>query len=120
MADQPDREPPSFGEIRDALMPPGTDKDALWAALRNAQRAGGHVPGRAAPDISGDPGFLRKLVGGSSGPPPGARTPDYDGPSVSGIAAHEMLTDLLAAGCTEDQATSIVAKVIAEYGRDQR
>ena len=44
---------PTFDELRDAMMPPGTDKDALWAALKGAHRTGGHVPGRPAPDISG-------------------------------------------------------------------
>lgn len=44
---------PAFGEIRDALTPPpGAGKDDLWAALKNAQVTGGHVPGRPAPDIS--------------------------------------------------------------------
>ena len=46
---------PTFDELRDAMMPPGTDKDALWAALKGAHRTGGHVPGQPAPDISGTP-----------------------------------------------------------------
>jgi len=44
--------PLSFGEVRDAMMPPGADKDALWAALKQAHRTGGYVPGSRAPDIS--------------------------------------------------------------------
>lgn len=56
---------PTFDEIKDAMMPPGTDKDALWAALKGAHRTGGHVPGRPAPDISGtpSPGLLDALRG---------------------------------------------------------
>ena len=44
---------PTFDQLRDALMPPGTDREALWAALKAAHRTGGYVPGRQAPDISG-------------------------------------------------------------------
>ena len=40
---------PTFDELKNALMPPGADKDALWAALKGAHRTGGHVPGRPAP-----------------------------------------------------------------------
>ena len=56
---------PAFDELRDAMMPPGTDKEALWAALKNAHRTGGHVPGRPAPDISGtvSPQLLNMLRG---------------------------------------------------------
>ena len=39
---------PTFDEIKDAMMPPGTDKDALWEALKGAHRTGGHVPGQQA------------------------------------------------------------------------
>ena len=43
---------PTFEQLRDAMMPPGTDKEALWAALKGAHRTGGYVPGQQAPDIS--------------------------------------------------------------------
>ena len=46
-------EPLSFDEVFDAVTPPGTDKAALLAALKAAQRTGGQLPGNRAPDISG-------------------------------------------------------------------
>ena len=46
-------EPVTFDELKDHLMPPGAPKDALWAALKAAQRTGGQLPGNRAPDISG-------------------------------------------------------------------
>ena len=45
--------PVTFGEVFDAVTPPGTDKNALLAALKAAQVTGGKLPGRTAPDISG-------------------------------------------------------------------
>jgi hypothetical protein len=64
----PDQDKPSFDEVRDAMMPPGTDKTALLKALREAQLTGGHVPGRVAPDTSAEPSpgalaMLGKLFG---------------------------------------------------------
>jgi hypothetical protein len=46
-------EPLSFGEVFDAVTPPGANKAALLAALKAAQRTGGQLPGSRAPDISG-------------------------------------------------------------------
>jgi hypothetical protein len=61
--DEPGPDPPSFGEVRDALTPPGTGKGALWDALKAAQRTGGHIPGAVAPDVSAEPpaGLLEAL-----------------------------------------------------------
>lgn len=69
MPDDQNEEPLTFGELRDALMPPGADKEALWAALKASEvkgpakdqllgkiaefhQTGGHRPGVTAPDVS--------------------------------------------------------------------
>ena len=46
-------DPLTLGEVFDAVTPQGTDKKALLDALKAAQRTGGQIPGRTAPDISG-------------------------------------------------------------------
>jgi len=140
---------PSFDELRDAMMPPGADKDALWSALKGAHQTGGHVPGRPAPDISGtlDPAVAKVLgVPEAGGRPfrllpcmvcrtfhessePCAEVPSAGHGSASpadpfppgaapAAALHEMFTDFLAAGFTEDQATAILGKMLAAYGRE--
>lgn len=48
-------EPVTFSEVRDALMPPGANREALWSALKNAQRTGLFHRGATAPDISMGP-----------------------------------------------------------------
>jgi hypothetical protein len=135
---------PTFGELRDAMMPPGADKEALWSALKGAQQTGGFAPGGVVPDISmspggnGRPGLGGQGGGGSSfrllpcmacrtfhepGEPcakvPPASPPDPFPPGAAPAAAlHEMFTDFLAAGFTEDQATAILGKMLAAYGRE--
>ena len=79
MADD-DEGRPTFAEVVDAIMPPGTDKGAVWAALKGSRmtgsdadsfatkmavfhQTGGHYPGREAPDIAMGPAEVFKAVG---------------------------------------------------------
>lgn len=110
---------PTFSELRDAMMPPGTDKDALWAALKGAHQTGGHVPGRQAPDISGtlNPA-VAKMLGIPPGTPAAPPADPFPPGAAPAAALHEMFTDFLAAGFTEEQATAILGKMLAAYGRE--
>ena len=111
---------PSFDEIKDAMMPPGTDKDALWEALKGAHRTGGHVPGQQAPDISGTlpPDLARHLMGihdavpAYPGPPP---DPFTKGSEAAGAFA-EMYEDLLGAGVPLASVERILGAMLAVYG----
>lgn len=133
---------PSFGELRDALMPPGTDKNALWSALKNAQVTGGHMPGRTAPDISMGPVVTdlsgkgvhpvvaKALAGGASsleevagalaasqqerisGPPADPLSPG----TVAGIGLAEMYNDMLAGGIPLASVERILGAMLAAYG----
>jgi hypothetical protein len=55
-------EPLTYDEVFDAVTPPGTDKAALLASLKAAQRTGGTLPGRTAPDISGPASAVPDVV----------------------------------------------------------
>lgn len=125
---------PSFDQIRDALMPPGTDKDALWAALKGAHRTGGHVPGRPAPDISfgPSPGLLDALKGAGTyitrcticGRDHDYRvtcadlsTPDpFTKGSVAAAGLAEMYEDLVASGIPVGSVERILGAMLAAYG----
>jgi hypothetical protein len=125
---------PTFEQIKDAMMPPGTDKDALWAALKGAHRTGGHVPGQPAPDISfqlGDPPGTtgRGGAGGNGGwtpfPPatgPGGGTgisppPDpFTKGSEAAAGLAEMFEDLLASGIPLASVERILGAMLATYG----
>ena len=121
---------PTFDEIKDAMMPPGTDKDALWAALKGAHRTGGHVPGRAAPDISfgggggsadypGPPGATvgpgcYVPLGGPGGP--SAPADPFTKGSMASAALAEMYEDCLAAGIPLASVERILGAMLATYG----
>jgi hypothetical protein len=134
---------PTFDELRGAMMPPGADKEALWSALKDAHQTGGFAPGGAVPDISSSPppGYERLLHMFRTGhltdadrpriereiaadeyrhfAASGPAVPDPFPPGAAPAAAlHEMFTDFLAAGFTEDQATAILGKMLAAYGRE--
>jgi hypothetical protein len=104
---------PSFDEIKDAMMPPGTDKDALWAALKGAQRTGGHMPGRAAPDVSfaGTPGWMPfpPAVGSAPADP-------FTKGSEAAAGLAEMYEDLLASGIPLASVERILGAMLATYG----
>ena len=104
---------PTFDEIKDAMMPPGTDKDALWAALKGAHRTGGHVPGRPAPDISfgGMPGWTPFPPAVGSAP----ADPFTKGSEAAGAFA-EMYEDLLGAGVPLASVERILGAMLATYG----
>lgn len=127
----PDDSKPTFSEIRDAMMPPGTDKDALWSALKGAHRTGGHVPGRPAPDISFGgplsdlPATVRQLI--STGhitkdqlPQLAAELGDPVDPFTKGSEAAaglaEMYEDLLASGIPLASVERILGAMLATYG----
>lgn len=123
---------PTFSELRDALMPPGTDREALWAALKSAHQTGGHVPGHEVPDISDPvtPGLqeladtiyrqeMRRCELHARADHPELFPPDpFSQGAPAAAALHEMFTDFLGAGFTEEQATSILGKMLAAYGKD--
>lgn len=122
-----DGEKPTFSELRDALMPPGTDREALWRAIKSAHSTGGHVPGMRAPDISNamDAAAYRAIMGVSepASPPPGRASASMPADPFSqgapaAAALHEMFTDFISAGFTEEQATSVLGKMLAAYGRE--
>ena len=104
---------PTFDEIKDAMMPPGADKDALWAALKGAHRTGGHVPGRPAPDVSfaGTPGW-------TPFPPPVGSAPadPFTKGSEASAALAEMYEDLLGAGIPLASVERILGTMLAVYG----
>lgn len=137
----PDDAKPSFDQIRDALIPPGTDKEALWAALRNAQQTGGHVPGRPAPDISVAPTVAEAMKRGTyiarcticgrdhdyrlrcadlSIPWSGRATPPPADPftkgSVAAAGLAEMFEDLVASGIPVGSVERILGAMLATYG----
>jgi len=104
---------PTFDELRDAMMPPGTDKEALWKALKGAHRTGGYVPGRAAPDVSfgGTPGWMPFPPAVGSAPP----DPFTKGSEAAGALA-EMYEDLLGAGIPLSSVENILGVMLATYG----
>lgn len=104
---------PTFDQIKDALMPPGTDNDALWAALKNAQRTGGHVPGQPAPDIS-----FGTRPGWTPFPPAvGSEPPDpFTKGSVAAAGLAEMYEDLVASGIPLASVERILGAMLATYG----
>ena len=122
---------PTFDELKDALMPPGADSDALWAALKGAHRAGGYVPGRPAPDISFGAGEYApessgllppRSVGtgypfriGPSEPPLTPPDPFTKGSEAAGAFA-EMYEDLLGAGVPLASVERILGAMLAVYG----
>ncbi len=118
---------PTFDEIKDAMMPPGADRDALWAALKGAHRTGGHVPGRPAPDISfggvgGGAGgpyapYVPPNFVGTPIPPAGSAPPDpFTKGSMASAALAEMYEDLLGSGIPLASVERILGTMLAVYG----
>jgi hypothetical protein len=108
---------PTFDELRDAMMPPGTDREALWAALKGAHRTGGYVPGQPAPDISfgggggGTPGWtpFPPAVGSAPADP-------FTKGSEAAAGLAEMYEDLLASGIPLASVERILGAMLATYG----
>lgn len=145
-----DGEPVTFDELVDAMTPrlrPGASKEDLLASLRNATRTGGHVPGAAVPDISMGPvvtdlsgtgvrpeimkaiagaGSLEDvaeaLTGNAARRAAGLPAPPdpFSAGALPAAGLHEMFLDFLGAGFTEDQATSILGKMLAAYGHTEQ
>ena len=112
---------PTFDEIKDALMPPGTDREALWAALKGAHRTGGYVPGTQAPDISfGGRGFGDH--GGTPGwtpfPPAVGSAPadPFTKGSEAAAGLAEMYEDMVASGIPVSSVERILGAMLATYG----
>ena len=103
---------PTFDQLRDALMPPGTDREALWAALKGAHRTGGYVPGQQAPDISmGRPGWT------PFPPAVGSEPPDpFTRGSEASAALAEMFGDMVDAGIPVASVERILGAMLATYG----
>ena len=103
---------PTFEQLRDAMMPPGTDKEAQWAALQGAHRTGGYVPGQQAPDISmGRPGWT------PFPPPVGSEPPDpFTKGSEAAAGLAEMYEDMLASGIPLASVERILGAMLAVYG----
>lgn len=108
-----DNDKPTFGELRDALMPPGSDKEALWAALKQAHRTGGLLPGRTAPDISAPPSdvplAVRKALPSQSAMP----ADPFGQADSAGIALGEMYQSMLAGGIPLDSVERIIGHMLA-------
>ena len=141
---EPDREPPSFAEARDALAPDATGKNNLWAALKNTQATGGHIPGRTAPDVSMAGGSeavetLRDLLGRQTGwpvPPPaitphpappaghlagiGDITDPFGHDTAPAIALAELYDDMLGAGIPLASVERILGAALAAMGKDEK
>jgi hypothetical protein len=134
---------PSFSELRDAMMPSGTNRGALWDALKNAQATGGHVPGQVAPDISMPGGVptldaIRAITGGVIPPelsaahdrPPAGVTPgrhDFFLPAdpfghdtAPAIALAELYNDMLGAGIPLASVERILGAALAAMGKDEK
>ena len=115
---------PTFEQIRDAMMQPFADRDALWAALKGAHRTGGHVPGRPAPDISlgGPAPHVPPGPGGTPGwtpfpPAVGSAPPDpFTKGSMASAALAEMYEDLLGSGIPLASVERILGAMLAVYG----
>ena len=104
MADDDDGRP-SFADVVKAVTPPGTSWDEFKAAMRQQHQTGGHQPGSTAPDIS--------MSAPGPADPFAAMTPG----AVAATAMHETFTDFLAGGFTENQALTIIARMLAaRYG----
>lgn len=104
-----DDDPVSFSELRDHLMPPGSDKQALWDALKQAHRTGGFTPGRAAPDISLGappvPGTARKAL---TPPHPAMPEDPFTGTDPATIAVADTWHGLVRQNVPPDHADRIV------------
>ena len=120
---------PTFEQLRDAMMPPGTDKEALWAALKGAHRTGGHVPGQPAPDVSMDAiaadgldRLRRERQRGTPGwtpfpPAVGSEPPDpFTKGSEAAAGLAEMYEDLVASGIPVSSVERILGAMLATYG----
>ena len=108
----PDDGKPTFEQIKDAMMPPGADKEVLWAALKGAHRTGGYVPGQPAPDISmGRPGWtpFPPAVGSAPADP-------FTKGSEAAAGLAEMYEDCLAAGIPLASVERILGAMLATYG----
>lgn len=112
-------EPVTFSELKDHLMPPGSPKDALWAALKAAQRTGGALPGRTAPDISGPasgvPDVAKAAFPALSDPDPLPADP-FTQADASDIALGEMYWGMLRGGIPKDSAERIIGHMLADMG----
>ena len=110
--------PVTFGELKDHLMPPGTNKDALFAALKAAQVTGGQFPGRTAPDISGPGSGVPDVVKAAF--PALGSAPDPVDPftqaDASDIALGEMFWGMVRGGIPKDSVERIIGHMLADMG----
>lgn len=133
-------EPVTFGEVRDALMPPGANREALWSALKNAQRTGLFHRGATAPDISMGPvvtdlsgtgvrpEIMKALTSGATGledvhaalehgqreREPEPRDPFSQG-HVAAVGLAEMYSDMLAAKIPLGSVERILGAMLAAH-----
>ena len=115
-------EPVTFREVFDAVTPPGTDKAALLAALKAAQRTGGQLPGSRAPDISGPPSGIPDVAKAAfpafpalSGSAPLPADP-FTQADASDIALGEMYWGMVRGGIPKDSVERIIGHMLADMG----
>jgi hypothetical protein len=110
-------EPLTYDEVLDAVTPPGTDKAALLASLKAAQRTGGVLPGRTAPDISGPasgiPDVVRKAFPALGGIIPEPEDP-FTEADAGDIALGAMFDGMLAGGIPRSSVERIIGVMLAE------
>ena len=98
-------------------MPPGAPKDALWAALKAAQRTGGTLPRGRAPDISGPasavPDFVKAAFPALGGAAPLPEDPFTDA-DAGDIALGAMFDGMLAGGIPRSSVERIIGVMLAE------
>ena len=120
MAD--DKDKPTYGEVFDAVTPPGTDKSALLDALRQSVRTGGQLPGRFAPDISGPGSAVPDAVKGAfpalsgSGPDPLEDADPFAPGFAADVALGEMFWGMVRGGIPKDSAERIIGHMLADMG----
>jgi len=111
--------PVTFGEVFGAVTPPGTDKDALLAALKAAQVTGGKLPGRTAPDISGPgsgvPDVVKAAFPALSPQDPLPADPFTPGEAAD-VALGEMYWGMIRGGIPKDSAERIIGHMLADMG----
>ena len=109
-----DDEPVTFDGLRDTLMPPGTDRTALWASLKNSVRTGGTIQPCRAPDISATPPeAIRKALPAS--PMPADPFAPADSASV---AIAETYHGLIVAGVPVESVERIIGIWLASLPGD--
>ena len=112
-------DPLTLSEVFDAVTPQGTDKKALLDALKAAQRTGGQIPGRTAPDISG-PASAVPDVFKRAFPALGAAAPLPEDPfteaDASDIALGAMFDGMIRGGIPKDSVERIIGHMLADMG----